>query len=104
MKKKVLIIFSILFITSIALSLIYGGSNLSYYGYPSHNCYKPNKPYKPYTFDSQWEIDAYNSEVDQYYRDMEDYRICIQTYIDNANSDIDRIREKIEEAINDYNY
>jgi len=104
MRKKILIIFSILIISSIVFSFIYGGSNLDYYGYPSHNCDRPMKPYRPLIFNSQWEIDAYNAEVDRYSYEMEIYRDCIQAYIDNANNDIDEIRAKIEEAINDYNY
>lgn len=72
-------------------AMVYGGSNLSYFGYPEHTC---RKPYKPYSFTTQSEVDSYNY-------DLERFVDCVQEYVDNADSDIKRIRERVDEAIAD---
>ncbi|HIC40882.1 MAG TPA: hypothetical protein EYO74_05710 [Piscirickettsiaceae bacterium] len=74
------------------------------FGYPSHDCYKPIKPYKPISFDDQWSVDQYNMEVENYNSQLQIYISCIEDFVDNANNDIKRIREKAEEAINEANY
>ena len=87
-----------------AIAMVFGGSNFSYQGYPSHSCFKPTKPYKPYSFNSQWEIDSYNSEVELYNSQRREYLNCINDYIENANNDIERIREKVQTAIDETSY
>ncbi|MCF7821988.1 MAG: hypothetical protein K9M17_06060 [Mariprofundaceae bacterium] len=87
-----------------AHALVFGGSNLGFSGYPSHDCIKPTKPIKPYSFDSQWEVDSYNSEVDLYNSQLQQYLSCIDEYIENANNDIKRIKEKAQEAIDETSY
>lgn len=87
-----------------AEAYIYGGSNLGYSGYPSHDCNEPVKPFKPYSFTSQWEIDSYNAQVKNYNSQLQDYIACLEEYTDNANNDIKRIQEKAREAIDDKNY
>ena len=47
------IILIVLLVTN-SFSFVAGGSNLDYFGYPQHNC---KKPYKPYEFRDQWELD-----------------------------------------------
>jgi hypothetical protein len=84
--------------------MVFGGSNLGLGGYPSNSCTKPIKPTRPYTFDSQWEIDSYNREVDRYNSNFRDYIDCIKEYLDNADNDIKRIKEKAQEAIDEANY
>lgn len=69
-----------------------GGSNLGVFGYPSHDCIKPTKPIKPYSFSNQWEVDSYNSKVNLYNSKLEQYINCIQEYVENANNDIKRIK------------
>ena len=92
--KSVLASFIIFPLTaSLAFSYVYGGSNLGYGGYPSHYC---TKPYKPYSFETQYEVDSYNMEV-QIYID------CINEYVGNARNDIDRITEQANQAINEAN-
>jgi hypothetical protein len=89
-------------LTPISISAaIFGGSNLGYSGYPSHSCTKPMKPFKPYSFNSQWEIDSYNSGVNLYNMQLRQYSNCIQEYLENANNDIKRIKEKSQDAINE---
>ena len=91
-------------VSSGALALVFGGSNLGLFGYPSHTYSPPySKPYKPYSFSSQWEIDQYNSEVENYNYEMRSYRDCIREYVDNAKNDIKRIKEKANEAISEAN-
>ena len=83
-----------------ANAIVFGGSNLGIFGYPSHACTRPySKPYKPYSFGSQYEIDRYNAEVDSYNSVLRIYMGCIQEYVDNSKNDIDRIKEKVTEAI-----
>jgi len=76
-----------------AHAYVSGGSNLGASRYQSAYC---NKPYKPFDFTSQWEVDSYNSDAKRYID-------CIKTYVENANSDIKRIQEKANEAINEAN-
>ncbi len=102
--KKVRI--GIIAILAIALStpvaaVVFGGSNLGYGGYPDHSCFKPSKPLKPYSLDSQWEIDSYNSEVEAYNSEMSRYINCINDYVENGNNDIKRIREAVSSAIDE---
>ena len=87
-----------------SIAYVYGGSNLGYSGYPSHDCNKPIKPYEPIFFNSQWDIDSYNSEVESYNLQLQDYINCIEEYIDNSNNDIKRIQEKAQEAIDELTY
>lgn len=93
-------LFLLLFSTSTNAS-VFGGSNLGYSGYPAHTCIKPTKPYKPFSFSNQWDVDSYNSQVEYYNTQLRRYLYCIDEYIKNANNDIERIREKAKEAIND---
>jgi hypothetical protein len=87
---------------SVASAIVIGGTNLGLFGYPSHECYRPfNKPIKPYEFTSQWEIDLYNSEVDRYNFEVETFVRCVEKYIANAENDVERIKEKVDEAIRD---
>lgn len=85
-------------------AVVFGGSNLGLFGYPSHSCFKPTKPFKPYSLDSQWEVDIYNIEVDFYNSQLQQYSSCIDVYIESANNDIKRIKEKAQEAIDDASY
>ncbi|MBI1328200.1 MAG: hypothetical protein GC136_11265 [Alphaproteobacteria bacterium] len=80
-------------INTSAHASVFGGSNLSFTGYPSPQC---RKPYKPYEFTSQFDVDTYNDEVERYVR-------CIKEYIDNASNDIDRIKEAVNTAVNEAN-
>lgn len=98
MIKNILIL---VFITSYVNAAVFGGSNLGFSGYNDHSCSKPMKPYKPYSFNSQWEIDNYNMEVENYNYQWRSYISCIEEYLENANNDIKRIQEKQQEAIDE---
>ncbi|MFV7784359.1 hypothetical protein ACNPKB_10530 [Shewanella marisflavi] len=104
MSKRIQLILLLLIFPLCAYPVVFGGSNLGFSGYPSHNCIKPTKPFKPYSFNSQWQIDSYNSEVEFYNSQIRQYLSCIDEYIDNANNDIKRIKEKTQEAIYEATY
>lgn len=104
MNKRIISILLVLLFPLSAYAVVFGGSNLGFGGYPSHDCSKPTKPFKPYSFNSQWEIDSYNSEVERYNFQLQQYLSCIDEYIENANNDIRRIKEKAQEAIDEASY
>jgi hypothetical protein len=76
----------------------FGSSNLSF-GYPEESCRKPSKPFKPYSFNSQWEVDAYNNQVDSYNSDYQRYIRCVKEYLESAANDIKTIQQKMDEAV-----
>jgi hypothetical protein len=45
----------------------------------------------------------YNSDVERYNMDVSQYVNCIREYADNGKNDMERIREAINDAINDAN-
>lgn len=104
MMRAILFIIMLLLSYSPASAVVFGGTNLGFGGYPSNECNKPLKPTKPYSFSNDWEIDRYNSEVDYYNTQLEEYSTCLREYIDNAQTDIQRIKEKIQESINGVGY
>ncbi|MDP2157047.1 MAG: hypothetical protein Q8K68_05000, partial [Nitrospirota bacterium] len=66
------------------------------------SCSKPNKStrvFKPHSYANEWEVEKYNSEVRNYNAKFEKYADCIRKYVDNAKNDMERIREKANEAI-----
>lgn len=99
----VIISIILLFPLSSTQAIVFGGSNLGIFGYSDHECTPPSKPYKPYSFSSQYQIDAYNAEVEQYNSKMRRYRDCIIEYVENAENDIKRVVEKANEAIDQLN-
>lgn len=101
--RLVLICFCVtsFFVPFMAFAIVFGGTNLGMFGYPSHECTKPLKPIRPYSLDSQWEIDSYNSDVDLYNFELRRYIDCIEEYVENAGYDIERIKEKAQEAIDE---
>lgn len=83
-------------------AIVIGGSNFQLLrGYPDHTCHKPSKPYKPYEFTKQYEVDLYNAEVDAYNSDLRQFSDCISEYVENVANDIKRIKEKAQAAIDD---
>lgn len=84
-----------------AHAVVLGGSNLGFGAYPSHDCIAPDKPNRPYSFSSEWERDSYNSQVDDYNSQLRQYSNCVDEYIENATNDIERIKEKAQEAIDE---
>jgi hypothetical protein len=60
---------------------------------PSHSC---SKPYKPYQFTDQYQIDSFQSEV-------ETYKYCIQEFIDEQNDAARKHQDAAQEAIDEWN-
>lgn len=61
---------------------------------PSHMC---SKPYKPYQFDSQWEIDNFLAEVER-------YKHCISDFVDEQHEAARTHQEAASEAIDEWNH
>ncbi len=70
---------------------------------PSHGCYPPTKPFKPYSFNSQWEIDSYNDSIRRYNNEVEDYKNCISSFIDEQNDATRKHQNAANSALNDWN-
>ena len=58
-----------------------------------HYC---TKPYKPYKFNSQ-------TEVDTYIRSLEIYQKCISDYVKEQQKEIEERQRAIKEAVAEYN-
>lgn len=106
MLKKLTCITALLITVSwnMASAVVSGGSNLDKFDYPSHSCSKPPKStrvFKPHSYANEWEVEHYNAEVRNYNAKFEKYADCIRNYVDNAKNDMERIREKANEAIAD---
>lgn len=59
---------------------------------PTHSC---SKPYKPYQFHDEWQLQRFKDEV-------EDYRRCIEEFVDEQNESIRNHQKAIGEAIDDW--
>lgn len=71
--------------------------------YPEPDCDAPySKPNRPYSND-EWAIDQYNREVERYNREMREFRECGVEYVDNANNDIRRIQEAVQDLVSESN-
>jgi hypothetical protein len=65
--------------------------------YPSNNCYEPNEPFCVMSGNcSQWDIDNYKRKIDN-------YKQCILDYVDAVEADICNMKEKANEAIQEWN-
>lgn len=60
---------------------------------PSHSC---TKPYKPYQFRDEWELRNFRDEV-------EDYKNCINDFVEEQNDAIRRHEDAAQEAIDEWN-
>lgn len=60
---------------------------------PSHSCIKP---FKPYEFTDQWQLDRFRNDVATYKR-------CISDFADEQNEEAENHQEAAEEAIEEWN-
>ena len=60
---------------------------------PSHSC---SKPYKPYEFTDQYQLDSFNDEVQRYKR-------CIMDFVEEQKSAVSNHQNAQSEAIDDWN-
>lgn len=66
--------------------------------YPSNKCEAPQRPFEQYYFYNQYDLDSYNRKVTDYNEKLASYQSCIETYIKNAEDDIELIQSKIQKA------
>lgn len=71
-----------------ASAIVVGGSNLGFSGYPEFSEIAPTPPYS----DDQYAWDSYRREV-------ADYAEKAKQYLEDANSDMKRIQEAQQDAI-----
>jgi len=97
MKSCLFALIVVLTVSGIAHSFVIGGSNFRGFGeYEDHTCIKPSKPITSPLLDNEFFLNQYRFE-------METYRDCIQRYVENGKNDIERIKEKIKDAVDQYN-
>lgn len=84
--KKVLLITLFTVMAGTSQAMVFGGSNLGIFGYPEFKSY--SKPYNPATAS---------------FDEMQFYRRDVEKYIKDANSDIERIEEAKQKALEEYN-
>jgi hypothetical protein len=91
-----------IYLPSGAEAMVLGGSNFPMLGYPDPECTKPvDRPIRPLDLGDPEEVDFYNSQVVEYNSEVHEYIDCIRAYIDNSNNDIERIKEKIQQAVDE---
>ena len=83
-KKLILISLLILICTSSVLADMFS---------PSHYC---SKPYKPYEFTEQWQVDSFNYDVERYSE-------CIQDFVEEQNDAVRKHQEAANDAIYEWN-
>ena len=83
-KKLILISLLILICTSSVLADMFS---------PSHYC---SKPYKPYEFTEQWQVDSFNYDVERYSE-------CIQDFVEEQNDAVRKHQEAANDAIDEWN-
>ena len=80
-------------------AVVYGGSNFGRFEYPAQECgLPPLAPQRPYDMTSVREVEAYNQRVDQYNMQVRSFSECINAYVERAEKDMQRIREKANQA------
>ena len=80
-----------------------GGSNLGPAGYPSPTCpAKPSKPAPPLGHDRQ-ALDLYNSRVEEFNSAEDRYVSCLRDYLDKAKNDMDLIKQKTDQVVDEAN-
>ena len=114
-RSLIMLIFALTFLPSVVIGAETGGLNSVFSEYPSHTCSLPplkpdelslfsgdqNKEQEVVNYNS--ELADYNSKVDDYNSQTLLYRKCIKEYISNANADMKKINEKLNEAIKEAN-
>ena len=60
---------------------------------PSHSC---SKPYKPFQFNDDWEVQRFEAEVRR-------YKQCITDFVEDQEREIQNHRDAAEEAIDEWN-
>lgn len=101
MKKIIIIaVIFVLCLCSAGMGYVYGGSNLTLSRYPEFSALRPSKPYGKNRYDAE-----------RYQNDVISYRRQAQEYLNNAENDVKRINEAVNDTVeqvnsvvNEYNY
>jgi hypothetical protein len=83
-----------------------GGSNIALSDYPAPSCTRPEtipQPEKPADTKQKAAVDAfnvkvaaYNAKVAVFNTAMTAFNACMKTYVDNANNDMQRIKQAVD--------
>jgi hypothetical protein len=95
---------------AVAQTAAAGGSNIALSEYPGPSCVRPQaappKPQLPPDEEAPGAAEAYNLRVQQYNKAIAGYNAamalfgsCMQTYVENGNADMARIKQKLDEAV-----
>ncbi len=89
-----------------AQAAVVGGSNINLTDYPAPSCTRPQtiaQPEKPADTKDKAAVDAFNKKVEVYNAKvavfntaMHAFNDCMKTYVDNANSDMQRIKQAVD--------
>jgi hypothetical protein len=86
------------------------GSNIGLSEYPGPKCDRPQKPVPPGPQPGMDEgpgaadgynarVRAFNTAVSNYNQASADFSACVNTYIANGNSDMARIKQRLDQAV-----
>jgi len=94
--KSRLMLAACLLSASVAGAAETAGTNLAT-PYPSSPCGpRPVRPVQ--TGNTPADVTAYNVRVNAYNEAVDKYVPCIRSYVDNANNDLEQIRDKVRAA------
>jgi hypothetical protein len=72
--------------------------------YPSPACIKAGAlPKKPTDHRDAMAVDVYNAKLATYNAHVHDYVVCVNAYVRNADGDMDLIRKKSRDAVEEAN-
>jgi hypothetical protein len=72
--------------------------------YPSPACIKAGVlPKKPTDHRDAMAVDVYNAKLATYNAHVHDYVVCVNNYVRNADGDMDLIRKKSRDAVEEAN-
>ena len=83
-------VFGLMFVSSLLLVSLPAAADMFA---PSHSC---SKPYKPFSFDDEWQASAFKSEVDT-------YKMCIEDFVEEQEEAVRQHQEAADEAIEEWN-
>lgn len=96
MKTNLIFILIFLIITALTAgqgyAVVFGSSNLGPFGYPEHSCTQPTIPYDR----SEFSLSMFENEFSR-------YQSCIKDYLEGAEKDRERILERHNEAVEEFN-
>jgi hypothetical protein len=98
MRYRLILSACLLAASAAAFAAVTGGSNFTA-PYPDSTCGpRPARPAEP-AGRMEGAITFYNQQVAAYNEAAQKYIACIGAYVDNANNDMERIREKARAAM-----